>query len=199
MKLAIFASGTGSNALTIINHFQHDASVQVSLLVSDNPKAGILQTITAFPNIKTVVLSKEEYISGAFLLALMHQNQIDYVILAGYLKLIPAPFIKAFPEKIINIHPSLLPKFGGKGMYGRKVHEAVIAAKEKESGITIHFVDEVFDHGQPIFQAKIPINPDWTAEDLQKEVLKLEHLHFPKIIEQVLREDRQKPVRENGL
>lgn len=186
MKLAIFASGAGSNALTIINHFLHDASVQVSLLVSDNPKAGILQKITAFPSIKTALLSKEEYKSGDFLLALMQEHQIDYVILAGYLKLIPAPFIKAFPEKIINIHPSLLPKFGGKGMYGMNVHEAVIAAKEKESGITIHFVDEVFDHGKAIFQAKIPVNADWTAEELQKEILKLEHFHFPQIIEQVI-------------
>lgn len=189
MNLAIFASGTGSNALKIREHFQDVSDIKISLLVSDNPKAGILQKITTFPSIKTVLLSKEEYKNGDFLLALMQKYQIDYVILAGYLKLIPASFIKAFPEKIINIHPSLLPKFGGKGMYGMNVHEAVIAAKEKESGITIHFVDEVFDHGQPIFQAKIPINPDWTAEELQKEILKLEHLHFPQIIEQILRED----------
>lgn len=176
-KLAIFASGSGSNALKIMDYFHDSPHAQVALLCSDNPQAPILALASArVPHI--VVLEKSQYQSGEYLNALLQSHGIDLVILAGYLKLIPASLIAAFPQKIINIHPALLPKFGGKGMYGMNIHKAVIAAGEKESGITIHFVDEEYDHGAHIFQASLPISPDWTPEILQKEVLKLEHAHF---------------------
>lgn len=185
-NLAIFASGKGSNALKLIEHFQTSEKIEVKLLVSDNPHAEILTTVQQYPAIQAVLLPKGTYKDADFLLELMQEHSIDCIILAGYLKLIPAKFIHHFPEKIINIHPSLLPKFGGKGMYGMNVHEAVVAAKEKESGITIHFVDEIFDNGKHIFQAKTSLNEDWTAAQVQQAVLKLEHQHFAQVVENVV-------------
>lgn len=181
-KIAIFASGSGTNALQIISYFQHHENVQVSLICTDNANAGILEKVKDMP-IETCIFAKEEYRNGSFLATFLQEKEIDLIVLAGYLKLIPVELIQAFPRKIVNIHPSLLPKFGGKGMYGMNVHAAVIAAKEVKSGITIHLVDEIYDNGEVLFQAEVPILADWTAEVLQKEVLKLEHLHFAKVIE----------------
>ncbi len=180
-KIAIFASGSGTNALQIIAHFQDSLKAQVVLIATDNAQAGILEKVTEMP-LETHIFSKEETKNGAFLAAFLQEKEIDLIVLAGYLKLIPVELIQAFPQKIINIHPSLLPKFGGKGMYGMNVHRAVIAAKEAKSGITIHLVDEIYDNGEVLFQAEVAIPADYTAEMLQQAVLKLEHLHFAGVI-----------------
>lgn len=185
-NIAIFASGGGTNALQIIAHFQHNENVKVVCICTDNPKAGILEKVKDMP-IETRIFTQEEYKNGAFLTAFLQEKEIDLIVLAGYLKMIPSELIQAFPKKIVNIHPSLLPKFGGKGMYGMNVHEAVIAAKELISGITIHLVDEIYDNGEILFQASLPVQADWTAKTLQQEVLKLEHLYFAKVIEEKLR------------
>lgn len=185
-NIAIFASGGGTNALQIIAHFQHNENVKVVCICTDNPKAGILEKVKDMP-IATCIFTQEEYKNGAFLTAFLQEKEIDLIVLAGYLKMIPSELIQAFPKKIVNIHPSLLPKFGGKGMYGMNVHEAVIAAKEIISGITIHLVDEIYDNGEILFQASLPVQADWTAKTLQQEVLKLEHLYFAKVIEEKLR------------
>ncbi len=184
INLAVFASGTGSNALKIMEYFRNHERIQVALIVTDNPEAGVLEKAKDF-EVNSKILSKQETRSETALSELIHYYNIDWVILAGYLRLIPAGFVKAYPEKIINIHPALLPDFGGKGMYGMNVHKAVIEAKSPVSGITIHFVDEIYDHGKPIFRKTLAVEVDWSAEYLQKEVLKLEHYYFPRIIEAI--------------
>lgn len=184
-NLAIFASGAGSNAQKIIDHFRDHPQIHISLIVTNKPGAGVLQIATT-EQIKTIVIDKEKFFRGDGYVPELKAAGIDWVILAGFLWKIPETLINAFPNKIVNIHPALLPKYGGKGMYGHFVHEAVIAAGEQESGITIHFVDEHFDHGKHIFQATCPIDSSDTPETLAKKVQVLEHLHFPQVIEQLL-------------
>jgi len=180
-RLAIFASGAGSNAQKIIDHFRGDPNVEVSLIVCNKPGAGVLD-IAKRENIPALLIEKERFFRGdAFLPELQHAG-IDAIILAGFLWKVPTVLIKAYPQKIINIHPALLPKYGGKGMYGHFVHEAVIAAKDMKSGITIHFVDDVYDHGAVIFQADVPITENDTPESLARKVQVLEHLHFPQVV-----------------
>jgi phosphoribosylglycinamide formyltransferase-1 len=182
-KIAIFSSGTGSNAKRIIDHLlsQKEKSIStpvISLIVCNKPGAGVLK-IAAENNIQALLIEKEKFFrSNAYIDELKAAN-IDFIILAGFLWKVPDTLIKAFRGKMINIHPALLPKYGGKGMYGNFVHEAVIANKEKESGITIHYVDEVYDHGQIILQATCLVSEDDTPETLAKKVQVLEHRHFP--------------------
>lgn len=183
--IAIFASGGGSNAENILEYFSNHEEIKVSLIMTNNPKAGVIQRAHRW-QVPCIVLNKAHYRDGEFLAKLMHQYNIDLIALAGYLKLIPSALIESFPQTIINIHPALLPKFGGKGMYGMNVHKAVIAAGEAFSGPTIHRVNERYDEGEIIFQDKVAIQPDWDASTLQKEVLKLEHKHFAPTIEEVL-------------
>lgn len=185
-RIAIFASGAGSNAQKIIDHFRNHASIRISLIVCNNPRAGVLQ-IAAKENIPSLLIDKETFLNDDIYIKELQDERIDLIVLAGFLWKVPVALIKAFPEKIINIHPALLPKFGGNGMYGTAVHEAVIANKETESGITIHYVDELYDHGKIIFQAKCPVLPADTAQSLAQRIHKLEHEHYSTVIESLLK------------
>lgn len=183
-RIAIFASGTGSNAEKIISAFAK-SDIKVALVVSNKKEAGVL-SIAEKNNIETCLIGKDVE-EESKLLAYLGEKQISHLILAGYLWKVPDAFIQAYPKRIINIHPALLPGFGGKGMYGLRVHDAVIKAGERESGITIHFVDEVYDNGEIIFQEKVLISPDETAHSLAKKIQLLEHKHFPGIIRSAIK------------
>ena len=185
MNLAIFASGTGTNAARIIDYFRGSPRINVSLIVCNKPVAGVLN-IAQREGIPTLLIEKEPFSRGRAYVEELQEKKIDLIILAGFLWKIPETLVKAYPGRIINIHPALLPKYGGKGMYGRFVHEAVIAAGEKESGITIHYVDEQYDHGKPINQFIVSVNPSDTPETLAEKIHKLEHEHFPAVIEEVI-------------
>ena len=182
-QIAIFSSGTGSNAKKIIDHLlaQKEKNIStpiVSLIVCNKPLAGVLK-IAEEKNIPVLLIEKEKFFSGNAYVDEIKAAKIDFIVLAGFLWKIPGALIKAFHRKMINIHPALLPKYGGKGMYGSFVHEAVITNKEKESGITIHYIDEIYDHGQIILQATCQVSEDDTPETLAKKVQMLEHRHFP--------------------
>ena len=193
-NIVIFASGAGSNAQQIINYFKEDNKTNVSLIVCNNPKAGVLQ-IAANEQIPVLLIQKDQFKESGYLPEIQKYNP-DLIVLAGFLWKIPEVLIKHFPHKIINIHPALLPAFGGKGMYGNAVHSAVVNAKENESGITIHFVDEQYDHGDIIFQAKCELDKNETAESLAKKIHKLEHKFYPVTIDRILNgELNQRPKR----
>lgn len=183
-KLAIFASGAGSNAQKIIDHFKNSTNASVVLILCNKPNAGVL-FIAEKEGIEYILIEKEQYKADGYA-SILKEKGIDFIILAGFLWKIPETLIRAFPGKIINIHPALLPKYGGKGMYGTFVHEAVIKNKEIESGITIHYVDEQYDHGAVIFQAKCTVDPDDTPSTLAQKIHRLEHAHFPAVIESVI-------------
>ncbi|KAA6313771.1 Phosphoribosylglycinamide formyltransferase [termite gut metagenome] len=183
--IAILASGSGTNAENIINYFEKNNLVEVALIISNKENAYVLERARKL-NVTTAVVPKSDWETGEKVIALLRKYQIDFIVLAGFLLRVPDAVLRAYPRKMINIHPALLPKFGGKGMYGDKVHEAVVAAREKESGITIHYINEYYDEGQIIFQAKCEILPEDSPEDVAKKVHTLEHKHFPKIIEQVV-------------
>ena len=187
MNLAIFASGTGTNAARIIDYFRDSTQIKVSLIVCNKPGAGVLN-VAERAGVPTLLIEKEPFFRGGAYVAALEEKKIDFIVLAGFLWKIPEALVKAYPGRIVNIHPALLPKYGGKGMYGRFVHEAVIAAGDKESGITIHYVDEHYDHGDPIRQVKVLIEPQDTPETLAKKIHLLEYEHFPKIIEEVIME-----------
>ncbi len=183
-NIIIFASGAGSNAQQIINYFKKDKKINVALIVCNNPKAGVLQ-IAANEQIPVLLIQKDRFNETGYLPEIKKYNP-NLVVLAGFLWKIPKILIRHFPEKIINIHPALLPDYGGKGMYGNAVHTAVINAKEKESGITIHFVDDIYDHGKIIFQAKCNLDENETAESLAHKIHKLEHQYYPITIDKLL-------------
>jgi len=183
--IAIFASGAGSNAQKIIDKFRNFSNIQISLIVCNKEGAGIIK-IAEKENIPCLMIHKERFFKGDAYLPELISREISLIVLAGFLWKIPTALINHYPNKIINIHPALLPKYGGKGMYGSHVHEAVIANKEKESGITIHFVDEVYDHGKIIFQAKCTVENSDTPDSLASKIHALEHLHFPEIVKMVL-------------
>jgi phosphoribosylglycinamide formyltransferase-1 len=183
--IAIFASGAGSNAAKIIDYFRHHTDIRISLIVSNKPGAGVLD-IAQEAGIPTLLIEKEAFFRGSAYLDALKEKGISFIVLAGFLWKIPVALVRAYPGRIINIHPALLPKYGGKGMYGRFVHEAVVGAKETETGITIHYVDELYDHGQVIFQEKVALTPDDTPETVAQKVHQLEHAHFPVIIERVV-------------
>lgn len=185
-QIAIFASGTGSNAIRITEYLsdlkeKDNAPAIVSLIVTNKSSAGVLN-FASEKNIPTLLLDKEKFYQGNGYVDELRSAGIDLIVLAGFLWKVPPALIKAFLQKIINIHPALLPKYGGQGMYGRFVHEAVIANKEKESGITIHYVDEIYDHGQIILQATCLLDENDTPETVAKKVQVLEHRHFPPTI-----------------
>jgi phosphoribosylglycinamide formyltransferase-1 len=181
-NIAVFASGSGTNAENIFKYFEHSKLARPVILVTDNPQAGALERAKKF-GIETAVFPRTEFRSGERVLALMRDRSIDYIVLAGFLSLVPANIVKAFEGRIVNIHPALLPKYGGKGMYGHHVHEAVIANGEKESGITIHLVNERYDDGAALAQFKVEVSPDDTPDSLAAKIHKLEYAHFPEIIE----------------
>jgi formyltetrahydrofolate-dependent phosphoribosylglycinamide formyltransferase len=184
-SIAIFASGTGSNAQKIIEHFRNHPSIRVALVVSNKATAGVLDKAAA-AGIPTLLIEKERFFRGDGFVPELTNHGIDFIVLAGFLWKVPPSLIQAYPSRMINIHPALLPKYGGKGMYGNFVHEAVIAAGEKESGITIHYVDEQYDHGGTIFRATCPVFPEDTPETLANRIHALEHQHFPAVIESVI-------------
>ena len=183
-KIVIFASGSGSNAENIIRYFLERKTAQVIAVFSNNRSAKVLEKATSY-QIPTYVYDKEQLNSSVVLEQLQHL-QPDLIVLAGFLLKFPVSIIKAFPNRIINIHPALLPKFGGKGTYGIHVHTAVLENKEPETGITIHYVNENYDEGEYIFQKSIPTANCTTPEIIALKVLELEHEHFPKVIEQLL-------------
>jgi phosphoribosylglycinamide formyltransferase-1 len=185
VNIAIFASGAGSNAKKIIEYFRVKESARVELIVTDQPRAGVLQ-IADQNHISTVVLEKDRFFKGDAYLPELQQHNIGFIVLAGFMRKIPSKLISAYPRQVINIHPALLPKFGGKGMYGFFVHEAVLAAGEKESGITIHFVDEIYDNGEIIFQKKCKIDENETPESLALKIHELEHANYPAVIEKIV-------------
>ncbi len=185
IHIAVFASGAGSNAQKIISHFSHHDTVIVALIVCNNPNAGVL-TIAKQEGVPVLLIEKERFFRGDGYVGVFKENDINFIVLAGFLWKVPTSLTDAYPNKIINIHPALLPKYGGKGMYGHFVHEAVIANKETESGITIHYVNEHFDEGAPIFQASCPVLPTDTADSLAEKIHKLEHGHFAQVIESIL-------------
>ena len=184
-KIALFASGSGTNAEKIMQYFDAHEQVEVAMLLSNKAKAGALARAEKF-EVATKVFNRSTFYETEEIISLLQDREIDLIVLAGFLWLIPAPLVNAFPNKIINIHPALLPNYGGKGMYGAHVHEAIIQNKEKESGITIHYVNEQYDEGEFIFQASCEISPSDSPTDLAKKVQQLEHEHFPKVIENVL-------------
>ena len=183
-NIAIFASGSGSNAERIYDYFQGDSEVNISMILCNNPEAGVIARAERL-NIPLVMFDRAALKSGE-VVRILQENDTDWVILAGFLWLIPKNMVEAFPNKIVNIHPALLPKFGGKGMYGMKVHEAVIANKENKSGCTVHFVDVDIDTGKILLQRKVDVSNNETPESLQKKVLKEEHQLLIEAIEKVI-------------
>ncbi len=212
LNVAIFASGAGSNAGKIISaslarphlsspmgremeknvaKFEAKSGVyKVVLIVCNKPGAGVL-TIAEKAGIPSLLIEKERFFNGDHYLPELQKHHIDFIILAGFLWKLPARLINAYPKKIINIHPALLPKYGGNGMYGRRVHERVIANKEKESGITIHYADELYDHGEIIFQAVCTVDEKDTAASLAQKIQVLEHTHYPKVIEDLIQKQNR--------
>ena len=183
-NIVIFASGAGSNAQAIIDYFRTSERVQVVLIISNNPNAAVLN-IAQQEEIDTLLIDKK-IINDENLLKVLHDYKTDLIVLAGFLWKIPAYLINAFPDKIVNIHPSLLPKYGGKGMYGTHVHQAVIENNEKESGITIHLVNEEYDKGTILLQEKVLVAPEDTPETLANKIHNLEHNYFAATIENIL-------------
>ncbi len=184
-KIVILASGSGSNAEKIVEHFKESPKAQVKMILCNNPNAGVIARAERL-NIPLLMFEKEDLNSGK-ITEILVENKIDLIVLAGFLWLIPKNLVTAFPGKIINLHPALLPKYGGKGMYGHFVHEAVLANKEKKSGITIHFVNEHYDEGDILFQAWFPISENDTVEDIAFKGQILEHQHFAQVIAKLLR------------
>jgi phosphoribosylglycinamide formyltransferase-1 len=186
-KVIIFASGSGSNALKIFEYFNNNQNVIIDSIYCNNPRANVINIFQKL-NIKTVLFNKKEFYESTFLETIRNTNP-DLIVLAGFLLKIPEKIVSAFENRIINIHPSLLPKYGGKGMYGLNIHKEVILNKEKLSGFTIHYVNQEYDKGAVIFQKKIKINEKETPESLSSKVLKLEHENYPLIIEKILKDE----------
>jgi phosphoribosylglycinamide formyltransferase-1 len=184
LNIAILASGAGSNARNILKYFQNSRQVRVVLIATNNPKAGVLGIASEF-QVDQLVFDKKSFQESASFVHELKNRKVDYVILAGFLWKVPEYMIHAFPDRIINIHPSLLPKYGGKGMYGHHVHEAVHQACEKESGITIHFVNEHYDEGKIIFQARFDIESGDGPSGIERKVRDLEMKHFPEVLDAV--------------
>lgn len=184
-NLVVLASGSGSNAENIIRFFKLSKNVKVSYLLSNRPDAYALQRAKAL-GVNAMVFNRDDFYNNGKVANFLREEQPDLIVLAGFLWLVPQEIIKNFPNRIINIHPALLPKYGGKGMYGDKVHRAIIENGERESGITIHFVNEKYDEGSTIFQARCTLSADETASSLAEKIHNLEHEHFPRVIQQVL-------------
>lgn len=184
-NIAIFASGNGTNAENIIKYFSGNKDIKVKIVMANKADAFVLERAGRL-GIPALYINKEQWTDAAYTLTLLHEQQIDFIVLAGFLARIPDALLQAYPNRIVNIHPSLLPKFGGKGMYGNKVHEAVVAAGETESGITIHYLNEHYDEGQIIAQYRCPVLPGDTPQDVAARVHALEYEYYPRVIEQLL-------------
>jgi len=184
VRIAILASGNGSNAQRLMDHFRSHPQARIVLVATDQPQAGVVQRAWD-SGVPCYLFNGSQLRDGTVQYELLGQR-VDLVVLAGFLRLIPAEMVRAFPDRIINIHPALLPKYGGKGMYGHHVHEAVIATKETESGITIHYVNERFDEGGHIAQFKCPVLPTDTRQTLAARIHGLEHAHYPEVIQRLI-------------
>ena len=182
INIAIFASGNGSNAEAIANHFANSKLAQVRLILTNNYKAGVLQRAARL-HIPVVIFDRTEFYQSEAILKYLQAAQVDVVVLAGFLWLVPPYLVQAYGGRMINIHPALLPKYGGKGMYGMKVHQAVADNREAETGITIHLVNEQYDEGDVLRQEKVLLKNDETPESIAEKVHKLEYEFFPKTIE----------------
>jgi phosphoribosylglycinamide formyltransferase-1 len=182
INLAIFASGAGSNAENLIRHFEKHAHIRICLVLSNFSDAPVLKRVEKF-GMPTHVFNKMDFYHSDAVLKKLQEYHIQYIVLAGFLWLVPENLLAAFPDRIINIHPALLPKYGGKGMYGMQVHRAVIANAERETGITIHQVDAKFDHGKILFQAQCAVDSHDTPESIAAKVHMLEYWYFPEIVE----------------
>jgi phosphoribosylglycinamide formyltransferase-1 len=185
-RIAIFASGSGSNAQKIMEHFKKHPEAEVALILTNNPDAYVLQRADNF-EVPTHIFDKQEFYQTEEIIDLLKNLKIDLIVLAGFLWLIPQNLLAAFPKKIVNIHPALLPKYGGKGMYGDRIHQQVLANVEEESGITIHYVNEDFDAGEIIYQARFKIENGDDLEMIKFKGQQLEHQYYPKVVEQVLK------------
>lgn len=184
-KIAILASGSGSNAENIANYFNGSGYAEVSLIIANNPEAYVIERAKRL-GIECAVVTKAQFMEADSIIAMLQERCIDFVVLAGFLLLVPSKLIQAYPGRIVNIHPALLPKHGGKGMYGDRVHKAVVESGDTESGITIHLIDEQYDKGTTFFQAKCPVLPTDTPDDVAAKVHALEYEHFPHVIEEIL-------------
>lgn len=187
IKIAIFASGSGTNAEAIIKYFQNNEGIEISLILSNNPKAYVLQRAENH-KIPQFVFTREMFYKDKIVDEILESSGIDFIVLAGFMWLIPERFVLNYKNKMVNIHPALLPKYGGKGMYGNHVHEAVVANKEKESGITIHWVNAAYDEGDIIFQSKCTVDPSDKADDVANKIHQLEHIFYPRIIAKAISE-----------
>lgn len=185
-RIAIFASGSGSNAQKLMEHFKRNQEIEVSLILTNNPDAYVLQRADSF-EIPSHVFDRTEFYKTDDVLELLKNLNIDLIVLAGFLWLIPQNILQAYPNRIINIHPALLPKYGGKGMYGDFVHKAVMQAKEPEGGITIHYVNENYDEGENIYQARYKIETGDNLEMIKFKGQQLEHQHYPRIVESIIK------------
>ncbi|MCX6249635.1 MAG: phosphoribosylglycinamide formyltransferase [Bacteroidetes bacterium] len=189
-KIAIFASGNGTNAQRIIEYFADHPVVKVDLVLSNNPDAFVLKRVTPY-HIPTLVFTRDEFYHSSKILDILQERNIDFIVLAGFLWLIPGNLLEEYSDRIINIHPALLPKFGGKGMFGLRVHEAVLNSKQSKSGITIHLVNETYDDGQIIFQEQCDVEPSDTPESLAAKIHALEHEYYPVVIEALLHDPEE--------
>lgn len=184
-RIAIFASGSGTNAENIFNYFKDKSLASVSLILTNNFNAGVIERANRL-QVPVRVFSRDEFYTNDTIDNLLISEKIDLVVLAGFLWLIPTHLIDSFPNRIINIHPALLPKYGGKGMYGMRVHEEIVKNNEAETGITVHYVNDKYDEGQIIFQAKCAVSANDSPEDVAERIHKLEYEHFPRVIEKLL-------------
>jgi len=186
-RIAIFASGSGSNAENLIRHFRTKENTRVVLVLSNRPEAGVLGRAAEL-GVETRVFDREAFYQSREIVELLVERGVDFIVLAGFLWLVPKNLLEAYPRRIVNIHPALLPKHGGKGMYGHHVHAAVIAAGEKKSGITIHYVNPEYDEGDVVFQASCPVNEADSPESLAERIHELEYVHFPRVVEKLMDE-----------
>lgn len=184
-NIVVFASGSGTNAENLVRYFENHPTMQVVFILSNKPQAYVHQRAKAL-GIPSYTYTKEEFTNGT-VLKLLQENNIDFVVLAGYMVMIDNDMLEAFPQRIVNIHPSLLPKYGGKGMHGDKVHQAVVAAGETESGITIHYLNDEYDAGDVVFQAVCEVLPTDTPDDVATKVHALEYEWYPKVVEQLVK------------
>lgn len=202
-RIAIFASGSGSNAQKLMEYFKKHQEAEVVIVLTNNPEAYVIQRADNF-EIPTHIFDKHEFIETNDIVNLLKNLQIDLIVLAGFLWLIPNNLLEEFPNQIINIHPALLPKFGGKGMYGDRIHRTILEAGEVENGITIHFVNEKFDEGEIIYQSRFKIDKNDTLETIKFKGQQLEHLHYPRIVENLVQKiklvwDKYQVSERNGF
>jgi phosphoribosylglycinamide formyltransferase-1 len=188
-KIAIFASGTGSNALQLIKHFKNHPNIQVALIVTNSTKAPVIK-VAQENDVPFSVVNKSLLSNNSYMTSLLNLYDVDFIVLAGFLLLVPPFLVKIYNQKMINIHPALLPKYGGKGMFGLNVHQAVISAGDPETGITIHYVNEMYDKGKVIFQSTVKVDKKDNAEKLSKKVQELEHKYLPEWSEKLIMQMR---------